>query len=350
MADGYGERGRPLTRSPFLIGLTAAAGALVAIITLIGVKQLSTILVMLFAAFFLAVGLDRPVAALTRRGMRRGVAVLLVVIAGNLLACGFLGLVVPVVAEQASAFFAAVPGYVDKLMNSAYFTGLGDSTDLDDRLTELLTPQHVAGLASGLVNGAASLLGAIFLGGTTLILTLFVLAALDHLKAGAYHFVPASRRDRVSRLGDAALDKIGGYIVGALSIAAFAGSAALLWCLLTGIPYPLLLALVVALLDLIPQVGATLGSTVVVLVALSQSLTLALITIAFFVAYQAVENYIIYPRRMGKAVQISNLAAIVGALVGAALFGVIGVLVAIPVYATIQMIVREVVFPRQDSV
>src|SRR5262249_2712491 len=121
------------------------------------------------------------------------------------------------------------------------------------------------------------------------------------------------------------------------------------WCFFTGVPFPLVMALIVAFFDLIPQIGATIASILVTLCGLSVSLGLGLSTLAFFCVYQAAENWFFYPRLMGRAVEITALGALTSAMIGAALLGVLGVIIAVPLYASASLIVREVVFPRQDA-
>ena len=283
----YGEPGPRVRTSPFVFGLLATAGALLAIVALFGIARVGTVLVMLVAATYFAIGLDRPVQLLVRRGLSRVAAVGVIALA-------------------------------------------------------------VAKLATGLLTGASGLVGGIAIAGTTAILALFVTASLERIRAGAYRLVVASRRERVSRLADAIQERVGGYLVGAFGIAAIAGTAALLWSLLAGVPYPVLMALVVAFFDLILQIGATIGSTVVIVVALSSSIGLAVATLIFFCSYQGLENWVVYPRVMSRAVKISNLAAIVAAMAGWALFGVLGVLIAVPAYGSVQLLVQEVLLPRQE--
>jgi predicted PurR-regulated permease PerM len=174
------------------------------------------------------------------------------------------------------------------------------------------------------------------------------MAAFDRMKSGAYALVPASRRERVQLLTDEILTKVGAYMVGAISIAVVAGLSTWVFGMIVGLAYPFALAVVVAVFDLIPQIGATLGAVVVSLVGLASSVTTALICVGFFIVYQQVENYLIYPNVMRRSVKVSDVAAVVAALLGAALFGVIGALVAIPMVAAIQLIGREVIIPSQQ--
>jgi predicted PurR-regulated permease PerM len=131
-------------------------------------------------------------------------------------------------------------------------------------------------------------------------------------------------------------------------ISLIAGLLAFGWLLAFSIPYALLLSIMVALLDLIPVVGSTVGGAVVALVALTVSLPMCLETVAFFVVYRLLEDYLLVPRIIGRAVEVPALVTIVAVLIGGALLGVIGALVAIPFAAALQLFVRQMFLPRQD--
>jgi predicted PurR-regulated permease PerM len=115
------------------------------------------------------------------------------------------------------------------------------------------------------------------------------------------------------------------------------------------VPYPIALAMLVAITDLIPLVGATIGAIVCTIVAFFASRTAGFVCLGYFVAYQQVENYVIVPKVMKRTVDVSPLATIVAALVGGTLLGIVGALLAIPVAAAIQLVGTEVVYPRQDA-
>ncbi|HEU4426623.1 MAG TPA: AI-2E family transporter, partial [Pilimelia sp.] len=183
---------------------------------------------------------------------------------------------------------------------------------------------------------------------TIFVLTIYFMASFDRLKGAAYQLVPRSRRERVALIGDEILAKVGAYIAGALAIAVLAGFSTYVFLLILGVAYPFALAVVVAVCDLIPQIGATLGAVVVSIVGFATSVPVGIACVIFFVIYQQLENYLIYPKVMRRSVQVSDLAAIIAALLGVALLGVIGALIAIPAVAAIQLILREVVVPRQE--
>jgi predicted PurR-regulated permease PerM len=265
-----------------------------------------------------------------------------------LIACGGLLALVPPIVTQTTALVDNLPGYLTDLQNNPTIRDLNERYDVVDRVRSVATPQTMNRIATGLLGGLPAVFGAIFNVLTVAVLTIYFMAAFDRLKHSAYRLVPASRRERVQLLGDEILTKVGAYMAGALAIALIAGVSTCLFLVVIGVAYPFALAVVVAICDLIPQVGATIGSIVATLIAFATSGVVAGIAcLVFFIAYQQLENFFIYPRIMARAVKVSDLAALVAVLVGATLLGIVGALIAIPAVAAVQLIGREVVIPRQ---
>ena len=180
-------------------------------------------------------------------------------------------------------------------------------------------------------------------------LTLYFLASLETTKSALYRLAPASRRDRVTRLGDRIIDSVGGYVSGAFIVAMCAGISSLIFLFVVGLgEYAVALAFVVALLDVIPMIGATIGAVIVTAIAFAEDPKIGIACVIFYVVYQQLENYVIYPRVMSKSVDIPGAVTVIAALVGAALLGVVGALLAIPTAAAILMLTREVLVSRQD--
>ena len=122
-----------------------------------------------------------------------------------------------------------------------------------------------------------------------------------------------------------------------------------LWMLAFGIPYPILLGLFVALIDLIPVIGSYIGGAAVSLVALTVSLPVALATLGFYICYKLTEDYLLVPRVMNRTVHVPATATLVAVLIGGVLLGIVGALVAIPVAAAIRLLLREIAFRRLNS-
>ncbi|HVE74439.1 MAG TPA: AI-2E family transporter, partial [Mycobacteriales bacterium] len=184
---------------------------------------------------------------------------------------------------------------------------------------------------------------------TVLILTLYFLSSLPTIKAAAYRMIPRSRRARVGLLTDEILGRVGGYVGGALTIAATAGVTTFVLLAILGVDYPVALAMIVAVTSLVPLVGATIGAAIVVLVAFFTSVTAGVICAIFYLIYQQVENYVLYPKIMQRSVDVSPAATVVAVLIGGSLLGVLGALLAIPLAAAVQLVLQEVVAPRQEN-
>src|SRR5919108_608146 len=177
---------------------------------------------------------------------------------------------------------------------------------------------------------------------TVIILTLYFLVDLPKLMAGAAKLVPKSRRKDAEGHAQIVFDRISGYIVGNLAVSVIAGVVTFIVLTALRVPYALPLAMWVAIADLIPMVGARLGAIPAVIVAFFSGLWDGIGTVIFFAIYQQIENYVVAPRVMKRAVDISPAAVILSALIGATLLGFIGALLAIPVAASIKVLTQEI--------
>ena len=346
----FGRPGPPLDRrNPFMIGLLGGLGVILAYAIFLGVRNAASILVLIFIAAFLAIGLNPAVSWLRRRGIRRGFAVAIVTLVVLALLIGGITALIPPLVTQTNELIKNVPDYVSQLQRNQTIKDLIVRYNIMEKVTSAVNAGTVGNAVGGVVGGAKLIFGTIFNTLTVLVLTIYFMAAFDRLREAAYSLVPASRRTRVRLLTDEILTKVGAYMVGALAIAVVAGASSFVLAMILGLAYPFALAVVVAVCDLIPQIGATLGAVIVSLVGFASSLTAGLVCAVFFIVYQQVENYLIYPTVMRRSVKVSDVAAVVAALLGVALFGVIGALVAIPMVAAIQLIIREVVVPSQEA-
>lgn len=348
----FGRRGRPMAgNSSLRLGFALALGALLAYELLQAVLAVRQVLVLVLMSAFLAVGLDPAVTSLSRR-MRRGLAAGLVMLAFLAVFAGFIAAVIPPLSHQVTQLVNHAPTYVRDLQQNSRVR------DLDQRFGLLAKLQAQANklpgvtvtAVGGVVGASKAVLGAIASIFTVLILTLYLLSNLPEIKRFFYRLVPRTRRARVSLLTDEILVRVGGYVLGNLAISVIAGLLALVVLFAAGVPYPVALALLIAITDLIPLVGATIGALIVVLVAfVGAGTTQGLVCIVYFVVYQQFENYVLQPRIMQRTVDVSPLATVLAALIGGSLLGVVGALIAIPTAAGIQLVLREVVVPRQDE-
>ena len=346
---GLGRLGRPMDRrSPFFIGMAGAAGVVVTI----GLVELAirarTVLVLIGLALFIAAGLDPVVSWLTRRRVPRWAAVIIVLLGVVGIIAGFLAAAIPPLAGQTSKLIAELPHYARTLQDHNSQLGrLNVKYHIEQRLSHLLATRG-SSLIGGVLGAGALVLGAVTSTLVVIVLVVYFLAGMPQMKLFFYRLAPHSRRARVILLGDEIFTKVGGFVLGNVVTSVIAGFGTYLWMLAFGIPYPILLGLFVAIMDLIPVIGSTIGGAVVSLVALTVSLPVAIATLVFYVAYRLAEDYLLVPRIMGSTVKVPAVVSVVAVLIGGALLGIVGALVAIPVAAALLLLLREVTFRRLD--
>ena len=347
---GLGAPGRPMNRrSPFFIGMAAAAGVAVTY----GLVELTirarSVLVLIGLALFIAAGLDPAVGWLTRHGVRRWLAVIITLLTVAAAVAAFLAAAIPPLAAQASALVAELPRYMHSLQDHNSQLGRLDAQyHIQQRLSRLISTRG-SSLIGGVLGAGELVLGAASALLVVAVLAVYFLADMPRIKLFAYRLAPHSRRTRVILIGDEIFAKVGGFVLGNFLTSVIAGLGTYLWMLAFGLPYPILLGLFVAFMDLIPVIGSTIGGAVVTLVALTVSLPIAALTLGFYVAYRLAEDYLLVPRVMGKTVRVPGVVSVVAVLVGGALMGIIGALVAIPAAAALRLLLEEVAFHRLDD-
>jgi predicted PurR-regulated permease PerM len=344
----YGRTGRPFDRrAPFYIGFIGALGVACAFAIAWMVVVAGQILVLLGLAFFLAAGLDPAVRWLYRRGLPRWAAVIVVLIAtlGTLVA--FLALALPVFVTQAGVLANELPHYLHSLNKHSSTLGkLNARFHFASALQKLLR-------GHGTSFGAIVSVGKVVLGLVTsvlivVIVSAYLLADLPRVRRGLYLLAPKTRRPRMVLLTDEILDRVGGYVLGNLLTSLIAGVGTYAWALIFGIPYALLLSMLVALIDLIPVIGSTIGGIIVTLVALTVSPAIAIATAIYYFVYRFLEDYWLTPQIMVRTVAVPGLVTVIATILGGAVLGLVGALVAIPVAAAIKLLLEEVAGPRLD--
>ncbi|MGH6656506.1 MAG: AI-2E family transporter [Actinocrinis sp.] len=342
--------GRPLRRShPYYVGFVGGLGIILAYYLAQALVSLTGVLVLIAVALFLAVGLNPFVERLTDRGMKRRWAVLIVAGACLLLFAGFITAIAQPLADQTSGLIGSLPHHLQQLSHNRTVQRIDAKYDVLGKLQAFLAQADTAQMiAGGILGFGEFLISSVFKTFTVLILTIYFLGSLPAIKQSAYQLIPASRRPRVGALADGVLTRVGGYVSGAVTVASLAGLAAYLMLAVLNVPYMLPLALLIALTDFVPLVGATFGALIVTLVVLFDSPVRAVVAGIFFIVYQQFENFVVYPKVMARSVDVPPLIAVIAALIGAALLGVVGALLAIPLSAGVIYVVREVLLPRQE--
>lgn len=346
-----GEPGKRFDRrSPFFIGLAGSAGVAVTYATAQLLASLSSILTVIGVAFFLALGLEPLVSWLVNHGLPRWMSTALVFVVFVAGIATFAAAAFPPLFAQITDLVNRAPLYLQQAQDHSSFIGrLNDRFQLQQRITDAVNGIDGSALNQMVSAGTAVVEGVV----DTLIaivLTLYFLADMPRIRSTIYRLVPHTRRPRAILIGDVVFAKVGAYVLGNVLISLLLGAATLIWLTAFDVPYPLLLAILVAILDLVPVVGSTIAGIVVGAVALTVSIPVCLATVVFYIAFQMIEDYVLVPRIIGRAVRVPALTTVVAVLIGATLLGVVGALVAIPIAAALQLIIQEVLYPRLDSV
>jgi predicted PurR-regulated permease PerM len=314
----------------------------------LAIVSLGTLL-SIFVAAVLALGLDPVVGALVRRGWPRGRASLFVF---AMLFVGVAALVVFTVGplwDEVVEFVHEIPTYWEQLTNSAAFEKLISQSDQESVASALRD------LVNGLPDAANTLLGAaggVFGAALSLVtltfLALFLLMERPSITDWLFGFTPATTEARWRPVLEDSIVAVSASLIGNVAVSCIAATVAGLSAWALGLPFPIVLALITGLLDLIPQVGATIAAVILALVALTVSTPAAIAMIVIQIIYQQLENYVVYPIVYRRAVELSPFTTVAVVLVSASILGVVGAILAVPFAAVIKTVLREAGAPRRE--
>ncbi|BFM23267.1 AI-2E family transporter [Microbacterium sp. che218] len=352
--------------NPFRVALLATLGVGVGLLVIGSVQSLSTILLYVGTALFLSLGLDPLVSFLERRGLPRWAAVLVTILGVLGVFTGIVFMVVPIIVGQIAQLVGQIeqllqPGaWNDIVLNvQAWVSQTLPWLKIDDvwaSVQQWLSTLDVGSISTMVGNGLLTGAGAVAagLGGAfiVLILTIYFTASTPSLKSAVYQLVPASKRARFIELAEKITDSVGYYVMGQVSLGVINGVLSAIFLSIIQAPFPAVLAVVAFFFSLIPLVGTLTGSTIIVLTCLLPGLgspTTALIALIYYLVYMQIEAYVISPRIMNRAVSVPGSVVVIAALAGGALLNLLGALIAIPVAASVLIIYREVIIPRQNE-
>jgi predicted PurR-regulated permease PerM len=349
-SDGsLGALGRPFDRrNPFFVGMAGAFGVAVAYVVFRGIADITSVLVIVGLALFIAIGLNPIIDRLIARSLSRGAAVGIVTFGFVLMVGAFAVVAIPPITHEFHVLVTSYPRYKADLLAGKGWAG---RLMVKLHLTRYLNGKSKikVPVAGGILGAGKVLLSVSIATVSVVALTIYFLIALPGVKKVWLSLIVRSRRERVTLLTDEVFDRVGGFMLGNLLTSVISAVGTYIWLVIFGVPYALLLALVVAVFDLIPMVGSTIAGIIVSLVALTKGLPVGIATAAFYVVYRFLEDYLLNPRVMKHTVKVSPGLTIIATLIGGSLLGILGALVAIPIAATIHLLLEEVAFPRQNQ-
>lgn len=340
---------------PFALGFFVTLGGLVALLLGLALSNLSTVLIYIVFAMFAALGLDPVVRALERKGVPRAWGIVIVILGFAIVLAGILMLIIPTVVRQVAQFVEDIPDLFTTFQQSDLYGWLQSNfgASVPDLLADLqrfiTDPSNIAGIGGGVLQVGITIASGISGGVIVIVLTLYFVATLPTIKQSMLRLVPAVNRSGVGRMTDQITDSVGGYLMGMVILASCNAVFAFILYFVLGLPFPALMAFVAFLITLIPLVGSVLFWILASVLALFASPLSALIFAIAYLVYMQIEAYVLTPRVMNRTISIPGSLVVIGALVGGTLLGLLGALVAIPVTASVLLIIKQVIIPRQDA-
>ncbi|MEV8267553.1 AI-2E family transporter [Microbacterium sp. NPDC076911] len=340
---------------PFGVGFLLTLGGLAAVVLGLAISNLVTIIIYIAFALFAALGIDPILKRLERHNVARGWGVTIVFLTFTVAFVGILWLIIPTLVQQITQFVTDFPTTLANFQNSDFFHwlegifGTGLSGLLTEAETFLTNPSNIAKIGGGALQVGVSIATGISGLLIVVVLTLYFVVSLEPMKEALARFAPARNRPKVTAMTNEITDSVGDYLMGMVVLAFFNSLVAFTLHLVLGLPFPLLMGVLAFCITIIPLVGPVLYWITASVLAVFTSPIAALIFAICYLVYIQIEAYVITPKVMSKAIEIPGALVVIGALIGGTLLGLLGALVAVPVTASILLIIKQVLIPRQDA-
>ena len=325
-------------------GVVALAGALASI---------AKVLLMIFVSVF-SVAVLLPVVSFMERRFHwsRGLSSTMLVVGTFVVIGAVLLVLVQAISGAVRGLSHDLPHIVDKVRHSDvgnFINGGSDSLDTLRKHASDIT-MGVGKASGGIAHVGASAFGVVTLALSVIFLTLFGLIEEPRVRDWTGSLLYRDKRERYLRVTDRIIQTTSRYMLGNLAISVVCGTVYGITALILGLPYPLALAVIAGILDLIPNIGATTAGIIIGIVALSVSVQALIVFLIVIVVYQQIENYILQPTIIGKAAEVSGFTVLVSVLAFGALFGLIGAIIGVPIAAGIQIVVEELTAARRARI
>lgn len=339
----------------FQLGLLGGLGVLTALVLGGAVSTLANVITYVAAAIFIALGLEPIVTKITSMGLQRKFAILIVMASLLLVIAILIAAVFPTLASQAANFVENAPAFLTGVREIPLFIQIDTQFGGSVSSALISAGEYLADSANwpkmlgGVVQVGLSIFNGFFGALIVLVLSLYFMASMSGFKSWIYGLIAASKREKFADITEQIATSVGRYVMGQVTIGIIQSVLVFILLSITKVPFALVIAAIAFLLGLIPLVGTITAATIASLVALSVSPTTAIIVAVSYLIYMQIEAYVISPRIMSRAVQVPGAVVVVAALAGGALLGVLGALVAIPIAASIILVIRQVLVPFQQQ-
>lgn len=339
---------------PLWSGFSVAIGVLLAIALAATIAGITTVLISIFLGIFLALGLDPAVRALERKGLSRPAGVAVVGVVFLVFVAVIVVVLVPATVRQIAAAVEAAPATIEEIERSQWYLDLEASlgVDLSEVIAEgarsLTTLSSFLAISGGVLRVGFGVVGAVSSFVLVVVLTIYFVSSLQGIKNAVSALVPLYRRERFVVLVDEITGSVGRVVAGGVTLSFINAAVVLVIQLAVGSSVPAVLAIIAFFVTLVPMIGSLVFLLIGGVATLFVSPTAALVFVVAYLIYIQVEAYFVTPRVMGRAAAVPGVLVIIGAMIGATLMGLLGALVAIPITASLLIVIRQVWIPRQE--
>jgi len=353
--QNFGDAGAPMDRAhPFYFGFVATIGALTAFVLMRALASASQVFILILVALFLAIGLNPAVEAIRKKGLSRITAVTIIFVSVIVAVIIFGALIVPPLVSQGTNLIEIAPSLLNQLKDNPTIASINDSYGIIDTLEKKLNSITSDGTLlisafGGVVGVGKTVLSGTFTALTILVLTLYFITSLNQMTELGLKLVPVSRRPRVALLTNAIIARVGAFVGSQILISSLAALFLTMFGVILGLPSPVAIGIIIFVCGLVPLIGHFLGSAIFTIIALTQSVSIGLAALLGYVVYVQIENYILTPKIMKRTLNLPGAVTIIAALIGTSLLGLVGGLLAVPIAASIILILDEVIIPRAEK-
>jgi predicted PurR-regulated permease PerM len=341
---------------PYQVGLLLGLGVLTAIALGNAVISIASIITSIFTALFITLGLEPLVQMIQKRVKRRGYAISIVAFGLLTVLLSVIFLILPPLISQTGSFVSNLPELLKGFLQLPWIQSLDArfggaiSTAINTSGAYLVDSKNWPNLLGGVVQVGITLFNGAIAFLTVCILTLYFMSSLHSIKSVLINLVAKTKRNKVTEIVDQVIASVGKYVMGQVVIASINASIVFVVLLIAGVKFAVVLAFIDFLFVLVPMIGSISGATVVIIVSAATTTPQTTLGVAITILlYMQIEAYVIAPRVMKKAVNVPAALVVVSALTGGSLLGLLGSLLAIPVAATLLLIIREVWVPHQNK-
>lgn len=340
----------------FQIGFLGALGVLTAVALGSAVISIAGIITSIITALFITLGLEPLVQLLQKRVKKRGLAIAIVGVGVFAALSAVVFAILPPLFSQANTFITNLPELMKEFIKLPWVESIDSRLDgaigtaLNGAGEFLVDSKNWPTLLGGVVQVGLSIFNGIIGFLTVTILTIYFMSALPSIKRVGITLVANSKRAKLEGIVEKVIGSVGRYVMGQVVVSSINTSILFTVLIIAGVDFAVVLAFINFLLVLIPIIGSITGAAIVILITAATSPTETTIGVAIaLLLYIQIEAYLVSPRVLKRAVNVPTAVIIVSALVGGALAGILGSLLAIPTAATVLLIIREVWVPRQDK-